>query len=93
MTATSRMSLGFALVSTSFFLSGSFQHVVAQSAGEAAEPSSEPASASSTGEASTVDSGEARDSFDVVEERAGCGHLRPHSTRSTIQARSDHTDF
>ena len=43
MTATVRMLLGFAVVSTSF-LSGSFPHVGAQSAGEAAttaEPSLE----------------------------------------------------
>ena len=38
MTSTARMSLGFAVVSTSF-LSGSFPHVGAQSAGEAATTS------------------------------------------------------
>ena len=51
MTSTVRVLLGFAVVGTSF-LSGSFQHLGAQSAGEAAttsepnlqEPSSEPAS-------------------------------------------------
>jgi len=53
MTSTVRVLLGFAVASTSFFVSGSFQHVGAQSAGEPATtsepnlqepaPSSEPA--------------------------------------------------